>query len=215
MLDLLLESEQDIGTSRQINDAEAEQLAKAALKARADKVAAEAEEQRLKKLLAISGHSEFLKDLEEPEYFGCYKVIPKDSTPVRIEMRLNNGAMKAEAEERLRKVFGEAYDDFFEASTELQKILSYDKLLEAFHKAGKSPWSCLYLEVKKDKEEEVIRIGKNTVASRKYIKPQKEFFSKLQDYGIRLTGAVKRFLGEYLPAAVEPTVILGTRGTSK
>ena len=207
-----LEESEEIGTSQYIDDAEAKELAAEAIKVRAERVRLDAEEERLKKLLAMKGYNEFLKALEKNEYTGCFKIVPSEDTPIRVDMRLKKGTMKETMEPELNRIFGDSYSDFFVSSHEVQKILSADDLIEKIRASGKNPWNYLTLEVREGKEKEVLDLGGKSVIGRRVINPIKGFFGVCQEYGYRITKTVKKFLGEYLPAAVEPCVILGTRG---
>lgn len=207
-----LEETEEVGTSQYITEEEAKALAAEAIRVRAERVRLDAEEDRLKKLLAMKGYTEFSKALENNEYVGSFKIVPSEDTPVRIDMRLSKGNMKETMEPELNRIFGDSYSDFFQSSYEILKILSADDLLEKIKISGKNPWNYLTLEVREGKEKEIFELGGKSVIGRRTINPVKGFFGICQEYGYRITKSVKKFLNEYLLVAVEPCVVLGTRG---
>lgn len=185
--------------------------AKAALTARAAVAKEQMAEDVNKKLLAEGGYAVALKDLDEGVYTGSVRVTCPDNVPVRIEMRPVKGAMKVTEEPNLQKAFGPFYDEFFERSHLIQKILSTSGLIAQLKKDGINPWEVLRIEVRKGQEHRVAKY-KELVIAAEAITPVKGFFGRLNEYSSKLTKSAKSFLKEYLPRAIDPTVILGTRG---
>lgn len=204
--------EEDQGSSvHVVDDPILVEQAKTALAARTAVAENQLKEDTAKDKLSAAGLGIALSDIDDKVYTGTVRVTCPDESPVRIEMRLTKGAMRVTEEDRLGEAFGPLYTEFFERAHDIQKIIDPDGLIQALRKDKINPWKHLKIEVRTGSEEVVAKY-KQAVISQEAIVPVKGFFTKLNEYSTKLKAKAVNFLKEYLPQAIEPSVILGTRG---
>jgi hypothetical protein len=141
---------------------------------------------------------------------------PELNLPVRIEMRLDGGALDAAEEPILAQHFGKDRPALFELVEVVDMIASPTDLLAALTAAGVNPWDYLDLKVKKDKDAVVIEKSKGTgISTAKAFLPREGFLALLNKVSKRVSAGARDYLKAYVKQAFKPTVVVGSTKSAK
>jgi len=205
-------TEEDVSAIHIVDDDHLVELARSATTARTTIAEAQLQEETAKEKLGAAALGIALADLDNGQYTGSVRVVSNNSLPIRIEMRLKKGAMKVTEEQRLGEAFGPIYTDLFEHVHDIQRITDVSGLIAAMRKDGINPWKHLTVVVREDADVALLAKYKQHVIAREALMPMKGFFATLNEFSGKFKTKAVSFLKEYLPQAIDPTVVLGTRG---
>ena len=136
--------------------------------------------------------------------------------PVRVEMRMNGGALDVTEEPVLDKHFGQDRPALFELVEVVDVIISPDDLINALRNDGVNPWDYLQLTVKKDKDAVVIaKSGGIGITIAKAFLPRDGFLALLNRMAKRLSVEARTYIKAYLKQTLKPTVVVGSTKSTK
>ena len=204
--------EEDVSAIHIVDDDLLVGFAQSAVAARITIAEAQLQENTAKEKLGFACLGIAVSDLDAGKYTGSVRVQSSESLPIRVEMRLKKGNMRVSEEQRLGEAFGPIYTDLFQRIQEIQRITDVHGLISAMRKDGINPWKHLTVVVREDADTAILAKYKQHVIAREMIAPMKGFFATLNEFSGKLKTKAVNFLKEYLPHAIDPTVVLGTRG---
>lgn len=147
---------------------------------------------------------------EREHFIGVVRITSKDQSPVRVEFRLENGALNITEEANLNAIYGSSRPLLFGREKIVTEIINPLELLQELVNAGKNPFDYLDLSVKKGMDHALIDSGHVTTAEA--ILPRDGFLDTLNDIKSTMSTDAKTYTKNYLNGAVKPRVVLGTKG---
>lgn len=143
-------------------------------------------------------------------FIGVVRVTGDDLPPVRIEMRMENGALDISEEGNLDAIYGSSRPLLFGREKVVTAITDPAALLKELLESGKNPFDYLDVSVKKGMDH-VIAESKNVTAGEAFL-PKEGFLSTLNDIKHTLTDDAKEYTKAFLETALKPRVVLGSKG---
>jgi hypothetical protein len=194
----------------EISDSTSLETAEGIIKANQDKTEAEGRESTLKK--DLSHRCESLRDklAEKAEYVGLMRAVTPQGA-LRCEFRMKNGCLDVSQKATLNDLFGSSRPVLFQKSKVITAVTDPQQLLKDL---GDEAFDHLELKVKSGHDEVVLAKSKAVTSHEAYV-PQDNFLNNLKDIANTLSDKAKKWMKEYLIHALNPTVVVGTRGASK
>jgi len=179
-----------------------------AVQARGRASQATADEAEAKSRVSTEAVAIRMNETDKGNYIGLIRVATSQA-PVRIEFRINNGALDINEEPKLDTLFGASRPELFERAEVVTEITDPEALYQHLKQTGLNPWDFIDLRVKD--EAGLIshaREGFNTAVA---ILPKKGFLAKLSEIATTLSKEAKEYVNKYLDNVLKPTVVLGTK----
>jgi hypothetical protein len=114
----------------------------------------------------------------------------------------------------LDELFGAARPLLFQKTRVVTEITDPVKLIADLVAAGKNPWDHLTLSIKGEQDGVVAGCSTAVVVQEAFL-PPKGWMESLNNIAGTLTETAFGFISEYIKKATNPTVVLGSRGSSK
>ena len=143
-------------------------------------------------------------------YIGLIRITGKELPPVRVEFRINNGALNVNEEDTLNTLYGASRPLLFEREKAVTQITDPDALIKELVALGKNPWDYLDIKVKSGLDRAVTDFP--SVVSVEAFLPKKGFLATLNEILHTLSDDAKAYTGKYLDKVLNPTVVIGTKG---
>ena len=171
----------------------------------------ETQEKAEKKNLAELAEGVRSEEEANTNYIGLIRVTGDGLPPIRVEFRLQNGALDVSQEEDLNKLFKSARPLLFGREELVTTITDPAKLLTDLQAQGRNPWDYLEISVKDGMHRVVSEWSDAVVAEEAFI-PREGFLATVNDVVHTLTTEAKNFLKDYLVRALKAVPVIGTRG---
>ena len=190
-----------------------------ALLARSKASEAVAEEDHAKDRVKTEAVVLRINETDKSNYIGLIRIITGQDVPsVRVEFRINNGALDVGEEAKLDTLFGVSKPELFERAKVITEITAPDALVKDLKAWGLNPWDYLELRVKDEAGLIAQQQNGNLLCcfnTAEAILPKKGFLTRLNEIATTLSKGAKDYINVYLDNVLKPTVVLGTKTEAK
>lgn len=167
------------------------------------------QEKRLKEEICNKIQVLQLEEFSKDNVVGLFRVNDDKLPPVRVEMKIKNGALELSDLPVLDGLFGKKRPELFEKATVVSEILDPEVLIKKMTAKGLNPWDYLTVSVKDNMDEIVSKYDGVSVSEA--ILPKKGFLAKLKEHISTCSQEAKNYLKEYLKQALSPTMVMGKK----
>jgi len=195
---------------KSIDSGELVELAMKALTFRSQAAEATTQEKATSEEIARKGEHERREEIKCNNYIGMIRITGKDQSPIRVEFRLENGALDVSEEANLDALYKGSRPVLFKREKVVTEILDPLALLQGLIDEGKNPFDFLELKVR-DGMDHVLVESKNVTSAEAFL-PTEGFLSTIEGIKGSLSDDAKTFTQNYLEGALKPRVVLGTKG---
>lgn len=180
----------------------------------------QSQEKELKTRLAELCDEDRQAELAQNNYVGLYRLIPEDSSPSRVEFRLESKGkvdkrvLEMSEAEILDELLGESNRKIlFEEVWRTGTIPDPAALIQDLHDKGYDPNEVLDITVKPGCEKAVAETCPNWIESWHVLMPKKGFLNALNAFKAYITDRARAYLKSYLEATLGTKVCPGTKGS--
>ena len=185
-------------------------LAKEALAARASAAEFTTIEKQHSELIAQQGELLRQEEISRDQYIGVVRITGEQQAPVRVEFRMENGALDVSEETNLNAIYGAQRSVIFQREKIVNEIINPMGLVQELVNAGKNPFDYLDLSVRKGMDHVIVE-SKNVTSGEAFL-PKEGFLGKLNEIKHTMSSEAKEYTKNYLMGAIKPRVVLGTKG---
>jgi hypothetical protein len=193
---------------KSIDTGELVDLAKKALEARSKAAEFTTQEKATSEQIAQKAEHERREELIRDNYIGMIRVTGENQTPIRVEFRLDNGALDVTEEANLDALYKGSRPVLFKREKIVTEITDPLALIQGLIDDGKNPFDFLELKVR-DGMDHVIVESKNVTSAEAFL-PTEGFLNTIEGIKSSLSDDAKTFTKNYLETALKPRVVLGT-----
>jgi hypothetical protein len=143
-------------------------------------------------------------------YIGIVRVTGQDLPPVRVEMRMENGALDVSEDSNLDAIYGSTRPLLFQREKVVNEIIDPMALIQELVDAGKNPFDYVDLKVRTGMDH--ILVESKHVTSGEAVLPKEGFLNTVNEIKNTLSPDAKEYTKAYLENALKPRVVLGTKG---
>jgi hypothetical protein len=195
---------------KSVDKGELVDLAKKALDFRTTAAEATTQEKAISEELAKKGEHERREEVKRGSYIGMIRVTGEKQTPIRIEFRLEKGALDVAEEANLDTLYKGSRPVLFKREKVVTEILDPLALIQGIIADGKNPFDYLELKVREGMDHVLVE-SKNVTTAEAFL-PTEGFLSTIEGIKESLSDDAKTFTQNYLEGALKPRVVLGTKG---
>jgi hypothetical protein len=195
---------------KSINSGELVELAMKALTFRSQAAEATTKEKETTEEIAKKAEHERREEVKRNNYIGMIRVTGDKQTPIRIEFRLEKGALDVAEETNLDALYKGSRPVLFKREKIVTEILDPLALIQELTADGKNPFDFLELKVREGMDHAIIE-SKNVTTAEAFL-PTPEFLTTIEGIKGSLSDDAKTFTQNYLEGALKPRVVLGTKG---
>jgi hypothetical protein len=195
---------------KSIDSGDLVELAMKALTFRAKAAEFTTQEKATSEEIAKKGEQERRDEIECGNYIGMIRVTGDKQAPIRIEFRLEKGALDVSEEANLDALYKGSRPVLFKREKVVTEILDPLALIQGIIAEGKNPFDFLELKVREGMDH--VLVESKSVTSAEAFLPMPEFLSTIEGIKGSLSDDAKTFTKNYLEGALKPRVVLGTKG---
>ena len=151
-----------------------------------------------------------VEEVGRGNYVGLIRVTGDNLPPVRVEMRMENGALSIDEEANLEAIYGPSRPLLFQKEKVVNEIVNPQALIAELIAAGKNPFDFLDLTVKKGLDAAIV--DSNFVTSGEAFLPKEGFLNTVNEIKKTLSADAITYTNNFLQSALKPRVVLGTKG---
>ena len=150
------------------------------------------------------------EEVGRDKYIGIVRVTGEELPPVRVEVRMENGALAVDEGKNLDMLYGTARPLLFQKERVVNEIVDPMALIKELIDAGKNPFDYIDIAVRKGMDHVLVE-SKNVTSGEAYL-PKEGFLNTLNEIKNTLSDNAKTYTKEYLNNTLKPRVVLGTKG---
>ena len=150
------------------------------------------------------------EEVGRDKYIGIVRVTGEELPPVRVEFRMENGALAVDEGKNLDMLYGTARPLLFQKERVVNEIVDPMALIKELIDAGKNPFDYIDIAVRKGMDHVLVE-SKNVTSGEAYL-PKEGFLNTLNEIKNTLSDNAKTYTKEYLNNTLKPRVVLGTKG---
>jgi len=150
------------------------------------------------------------EEANKDNYIGIVRVNEKDIPLVRIEMRMEGGALDVEEEENLNALYGATRTLLFQREKVVNEILDPMALIEELKNNGLNPFDYLDLKVRVGMDH-ILTPYQQIVTSSEAFLPKEGFLNTLNEINNTLSEDAKTYTRAYLDGSLKPRVVHETK----
>jgi hypothetical protein len=195
---------------KSIDTGELVELAMKALTARSKAAEYTTQEKAASEEIGKKAEHERREEINRGNYIGMIRVTGDKQTPIRIEFRLDNGALDVTEEANLDALYKGSRPVLFKREKIVTEITDPLALIQELIAEGKNPFDFLELKVRDGMDHAVVD-SKNLTTAEAFL-PTEGFLTTIEGIKSSLSDDAKTFTKNYLETALKPRVVLGTKG---
>lgn len=186
-------------------------IAKSLVETRSKIAELQTREKQQKKELAEKSDEIRESEEENGNYIGIVRITGGDMPPVRVEFRIQNGALDTSQEQQLDELFKAARPQLWGREKLVTAVADPAKLVQDLTEQGRNPWDYLEISVKKGMDR-VVSEWSDAVVAQEALVPREGFLATLTDLVNVISDNARKFLKEYLVSALKTVPVVGSRG---
>jgi hypothetical protein len=195
---------------KNINSGEMVTLAQKALEARAKAAEYTTVEKATSEEISKKAEHERREEIGRGNYLGIIRITGENQSPVRVEFRLENGALNVSEEANLDALYMGSRPVLFKREKIVTEITNPLTLIQELIAKGKNPFDYLELKVRDGMDHALVE-SKNVTSAEAFL-PTEGFLSTIDGIKGSMSEEAKTFTKNYLEGALKPRVVLGTKG---
>ncbi len=195
---------------KNVDTGELVDLAKQALEARAKAAEFTTVEKARSEEIGTKAEALRRQEVEQGNYIGIVRVTHADQQPIRVEFRLENGALAVTEEANLDAIYKGSRPVLFKREKVVTEILDPIELIRELMAAGKNPFDFLELKVREGMDHALVE--SRHVTNAEAFLPVDGFLNTIEGIKGSMSDDAKTFTKNYLQGALKPRVVLGTKG---
>ena len=193
-----------------INTGELVDLAKKALEARAKAAEYTTVEKTTSEEISKKAEHERREEVGRGHYLGIIRITGENQSPVRVEFRLENGALNVSEEANLDALYKGSRPVLFKREKIVTEITNPLTLVQELITKGKNPFDYLELKVR-DGMDHALVDSEHVISAEAFL-PTEGFLNTVDGINGSMSDEAKTFTKNYLEGALKPRVVLGTKG---
>jgi hypothetical protein len=195
---------------KNIDSGELVELSRKALEARAKAAEFTTIEKLMTEEIGKKAEHERRQEIDRNSYIGIIRITGNNQQPIRVEFRLENGALDVSNEKSLDALYKGSRPVLFKREKIVTEIIDPLALIQDLINANKNPFDYLELKVRKDMDHALVD-SKNVTTAEAFL-PTDGFLTTIEGIKNTMSDDAKTFTKNYLQEALKPRVVLGTKG---
>lgn len=195
---------------KNIDNGELVELAKKALDARSKAAEFTTQEKAASEEIGKKAEHDRREEIGRGNYIGIIRITGESQSPIRVEFRLENGALNVSEEANLDALYMGSRPVLFKREKIVTEITNPLTLIQDLIANGKNPFDYLKLSVREDMDHALVD-SKHVISAEAFL-PTDGFLNTIDGIKSSLSEEAKTFTKNYLEGALKPRVVLGTKG---